>query len=193
MMFLTPEQISNVTGANLQNVEANWPLVCGALEWAEINRPLVQVGVAATIAIETGNFLPIKEKESKNPDSAVYKAQQRYYPSGYYGRGYVQLTWKYNYEAATRALGENLIDNPDLALQSDTAAKILAWFFKTRRLTNGGRLLYVACLNKDWPGVRLGVNGPGYQNDMKSLTRFMGYCDALAKIGRVAQGEALNG
>ncbi len=49
----------------------------------------------------------------------------RYYP--FYGRGYVQLTWKANYEKADRELELNgrLIANLDLALDPDIAAKIL--------------------------------------------------------------------
>ncbi|SEL93826.1 hypothetical protein SAMN04489760_10164 [Syntrophus gentianae] len=49
----------------------------------------------------------------------------RYYP--FYGRGYVQLTWKANYEKADRELELNgrLIANLDLALAPDIAAKIM--------------------------------------------------------------------
>ena len=41
------------------------------------------------------------------------------------GRGYVQLTGRRNYEKASRLLGCNLLANPDLAMDPDTAAKIL--------------------------------------------------------------------
>lgn len=49
----------------------------------------------------------------------------RYYP--FYGRGYVQLTWKTNYEKADRELKLNgrLNDKLDLALDPDIAAKIM--------------------------------------------------------------------
>lgn len=44
-----------------------------------------------------------------------------------YGRGFVQLTWDYNYEAMDKALGLNgaLIRNYDLALDPDIAARIM--------------------------------------------------------------------
>jgi putative chitinase len=43
----------------------------------------------------------------------------------YCGRGYVQLTWKNNYERAGAELGSDLGDNPDLALRPDIAARIM--------------------------------------------------------------------
>lgn len=56
--------------------------------------------------------------------------------NSYYGRGYVQLTWDYNYKKAGDALSIKLYDNPDLALHEPIAAKILVmgmvqgWFTK---------------------------------------------------------------
>ena len=49
----------------------------------------------------------------------------RYYP--FYGRGYVQLTWKANYERADKELelGGRLNGNLELALEPDIAAKIM--------------------------------------------------------------------
>jgi len=43
----------------------------------------------------------------------------------YFGRGYVQLTWRVNYARAGQKLGIDLIGNPDLALDRTVAASIL--------------------------------------------------------------------
>lgn len=43
----------------------------------------------------------------------------------YYGRGYVQLTWDYNYKKMGEIVGAVLLSNPDLAMQPDIAAKIM--------------------------------------------------------------------
>jgi hypothetical protein len=43
----------------------------------------------------------------------------------YAGRGYVQLTWKNNYIRATKECGVDLVNNPDLAMRPDIAAKIM--------------------------------------------------------------------
>ncbi len=57
----------------------------------------------------------------------------------YYGRGYVQLTWKSNYQVMGEALGVDLEHDPDKALQPDIAAQVLlhgmaAGSFTGRRL-----------------------------------------------------------
>jgi predicted chitinase len=184
MIYLTNEQVSNATKANAANVAANWPLVCRALEVEGINHPLVQVGVAATIAIETGSFVPLMEKRaSKDRQPSLWAAQERYWPSGYKGRGYVQLTWDYNYRDAGRELGIDLVGDPDLAMDPAVAGRVLAWFFKTR--PDGGRdrrLIHRACRDSDWEAVRRGINGSGYAADRAGLARYLGFCNALAKI-----------
>lgn len=61
-------------------------------------------------------------------------AGKPYGPTGFWGRGYVQLTWKDNYAKAGAALGFDLVGTPSLALHPDVAAKVmfegmsLGWF-----------------------------------------------------------------
>lgn len=43
----------------------------------------------------------------------------------YYGRGYVQLTWKRNYEQMGKLLGIDLVDNPEKAFDPDVAYMIM--------------------------------------------------------------------
>lgn len=43
----------------------------------------------------------------------------------YYGRGYVQLTWYENYAAMGLILGIDLLNNPELAMEPEIAAKIM--------------------------------------------------------------------
>jgi len=43
----------------------------------------------------------------------------------YCGRGYVQLTWKNNYKKAGDALGVDLVNHPDSALDPVVAAKVM--------------------------------------------------------------------
>ena len=52
-----------------------------------------------------------------------YLRSKRYYP--YIGRGYVQLTWKFNYEKFGKLLNIPLADNPALANEPETAWKVL--------------------------------------------------------------------
>jgi hypothetical protein len=43
----------------------------------------------------------------------------------YYGRGFVQLTWKANYETMGKLLGIDLVNKPDLALELAPATQIM--------------------------------------------------------------------
>lgn len=79
----------------------------------------------ATVYHETGHtFLPIEEygkgKGHKygEIDPVTHKA--------YYGRGYVQLTWKDNYKEFSIILKLDLVSNPELVLDPLTAYKIMS-------------------------------------------------------------------
>jgi predicted chitinase len=50
----------------------------------------------------------------------------------YKGRGYIQLTGRYNYKRAGEALGIPLEKNPELAEKPEVAAKIAVWFWQSR-------------------------------------------------------------
>jgi predicted chitinase len=146
----------------------------------------VQVGMAATIAIETGKFLPIEEGRAKNPDSELFKKQAKYWK--HKGRGYIQLTHERNYRSVGIAIGVDLIANPALALDPWIGAKIAAHYFKSHIVSpQDRRFLYQACMDADWEAIRRGVNGPKYYEDQATLQKFKGYCTALAategKIG----------
>jgi putative chitinase len=43
----------------------------------------------------------------------------------YCGRGYVQLTWRVNYERAGKEIGADLVASPDLAMTPENAARIM--------------------------------------------------------------------
>jgi predicted chitinase len=77
----------------------------------------------------------------------------------YFGRGLVQLTWKYNYEAAQKKFGQPLVTQPDLALNLDIAIKIMFWgmingIFTGKKLSN-----YFDGTKADWVNARRIING----------------------------------
>ncbi len=81
--------------------------------------------VLATVAHETAReFQPIKERLAK-PLTALWWKQKVYSP--YYGRGYVQLTWKANYLAEGERLdvGDMFVKNPDAVMEYNFAYEIL--------------------------------------------------------------------
>ena len=70
----------------------------------------------------------------------------------YHGRGYIQLTGRYNYTAYGKKLGVDLVNHPDKALDPKIASKVLVQYFQDRGLVT-------KAARGDWRGVRLGVNG----------------------------------
>lgn len=124
----------------------NWPLI--ELELAGQSKNSLACAIA-TIAIETAStFEPVREAFWLT--EAWRRANLRYYP--YYGRGYIQLTWDYNYLSAGQFAGIDLVTNPDKAMEPRTAAKIFAWYWKTRNLQESAD-------KKDWAEVRRRVQG----------------------------------
>lgn len=92
--------------------------------------------VLATAKHESGHsengtwveFVPVKEiKASKTKNPGIWKLQQRYWPSGYFGRGLVQTTWEENYRKIGNRLGvgEMFVQKPDLLLESQWAYEAL--------------------------------------------------------------------
>lgn len=53
----------------------------------------------------------------------------------YKGRGFIQLTGRYNYAKAGQALGLPLEAHPELAARPDVAAKVALWFWNNRVAT----------------------------------------------------------
>lgn len=147
------EKVAAACRAPAQNVCVAWPLVVDALHARGIGSRAVQVAAAATIAVETGDFLPKRERRAnaiRQPE--LYRLQERYYPTGYYGRGYVQLTWEGNYRTYGQMIGEDLLSQPDRALEPGVAARLLAAYFADRKIGPAAEA-------GDWPKVRKLVNG----------------------------------
>lgn len=105
----------------------------------------------AQCAHETGNFTTLEEMGSNRYLAKRY--DKKYNPAKakvlgnvklgdgvrYKGRGFIQLTGRYNYRKAGQALGLPLEQQPELVERPDVAAKVAVWFWKQRvqpRVTN---------------------------------------------------------
>ena len=78
----------------------------------------------ATIYHETGATMqPIREWGRGK--GLKYGIPDKITGKTYYGRGWVQLTWKANYRKMGELLGVDLVNDPDLALRPDIATEIL--------------------------------------------------------------------
>lgn len=100
----------------------------------------------------------------------------RYYP--YYGRGYPQLTWDFNYKKADDklGLGGTLLNNPDRALETDIAVKIAihgmteGWF-AGKKLSD-----YITLQSSDFVNARRIINGTDRKHD------YAAYAEAYDKL-----------
>jgi len=77
----------------------------------------------------------------------------------YYGRGFVQITWKGNYSTFEKLLHVPLVDNPDLALKPSVSAAIavrgmIGGLFTGKKLSD-----YFNANNCDWINARRIING----------------------------------
>ena len=77
----------------------------------------------------------------------------------YYGRGYVQLTWKYNYAAMGKVVKDDLVNHPELALRADYATKILFYGMMNGSFTSKKLSLYFNAATEDWKNARRIING----------------------------------
>ncbi len=143
--------------------------------------------VLATTRWETAHtFLPIKEKRfsrAKNPRE--WERQDRYWRTGFYGRGYVQITWEENYRKAGQKLTgtrlvingapvfvevETFVQNPDYVLNQEAAYAICSrgmregWFTgkKLGEFIRDGR-------PPDYVGARRVINGTDHAQDIAAL------------------------
>jgi hypothetical protein len=79
----------------------------------------------------------------------------------YYGRGFVQLTWKDNYQAVGRAIGldDELLFRPELALEPTTAYKIMSLGMRHGIFTGKKLADYINTEKCDYVNARRIING----------------------------------
>ncbi|MCL4850030.1 MAG: peptidoglycan-binding protein [Bryobacteraceae bacterium] len=153
----------------IDNIKHNLPFVLDALVNTElVDRKMVLMALS-TIRAETESFRPVSEGLSRFNSSPggrpfdLYDFRQDLGNQGppdgerYKGRGYIQLTGRFNYGNYGQLihLGSRLLEEPELANQPEIAASLLASFLKdkeipikqsllegdlrrARRLVNGG-------------------------------------------------------
>jgi len=105
--------------------------------------------IMATIQHETAaTYKPIAEYGG---------ARQRY--AHYYGRGYVQLTWKYNYEKYGTMLHQDFVNHPDLVMQPDVSLFIIVNGMKDGIFTGKKLSDYISGSRVDFVNARRIING----------------------------------
>jgi len=134
--------------------------------------------IIATVWHETGDtFKPVREAGwLRNYDRYLRtnKNTKRYYP--YYGRGFVQLTWDFNYAKFSEIMGIDLVANPDLALEFKNSLFILVYGMKNGTFTGEKLTDYFNESGSNFIGARRIINGR----------------DRAAKIARYAQNVRID-
>jgi hypothetical protein len=98
----------------------------------------------------------------------------------YYGRGYIQLTWKRNYQAMTSALALNgnndLVNHPERALDRDIAYAVMSCGM--RRGINGGPSLsnYIYHKQCDYRNARQIINLMDRADEIAAYARKYDLC-----------------
>ena len=148
-------------------------------EWGgDAKNPLYVAYMLATAWHETAHTMkPIEEYgkgKGKRYGSNVDINGSRY--TGlkhlYYGRGYVQLTWLTNYKNMGKVLGVDLVNKPELALDHNTASKIMIY----------------GMLNGSFTGKRLSTYlKKGTLEEFKQARRIINGMDKATNIAYQAQ------
>jgi hypothetical protein len=96
----------------------------------------------------------------------------------YCGRGFVQLTWKNNYQKMGAVLGQDLVGNPDLAMQPAIASKIMIVGMTATHLANtfsGVNLQrYFNDSSDDWVAARHIINGQDHAQEIADTAQDFG-------------------
>ena len=162
-MNVTIEQIAEILRyagkpAPAENIRTNWPLIEAELVARGMGSNDCLVAAIATVAVETGSFVPCKERGGIAYLTKLYEGRKdlgNVNPGDgalFRGRGDVQTTGRANYQKAKDETGIDFIANPDLALVPENAAKLFALFFRDHRVADAANA-------QQWELVRRRVNG----------------------------------
>jgi predicted chitinase len=125
------------------------------------------------------NFRPIQERRAASSQTELYNLQNRYWASGYFGRGFVQLTWKGNYQKMSRVLKVDFVNQPELAMEPTYAARILVYGMMKGSFTGLALGNFINEDGQDFYKARQVVNGldkagriAGYGNSLLQANSF---------------------
>lgn len=135
--------------------------------------------ILATVEHETNKtFEPVREAYWLDAKYGFERAEEirrtnriigRYFP--HYGRGYVQLTWDYNYAKYAELTGRDLVNHLDLAMEPDIAAFVLVHGMKTGGFTGKRLDQYINGSRCDFRRARKIVNGMDRARDIAAIAR----------------------
>ena len=104
------------------------------------------------------------------------------YKNVYYGRGYVQITWDYNYKSLGKELGmsDKLYIKPDLALEADIAYEITSLGMRNGSFTGKKLSDYITANKADYFNARRIINGTDHAQKIAEYAILIEYLLRLA-------------
>ncbi len=95
--------------------------------------------------------MPVKVKDKSGKE----------YTNVYYGRGYVQLTWKANYETMSQTLnlGDELVIHPEKALDAGIAYQVMSYGMRNGSFTGRKLSDFISGNQCDYKDSRKIING----------------------------------
>jgi predicted chitinase len=163
--------VAKITKSKKENVALALPLIFDALNARGILTPKTAVAAIATMAVEC-RFRCVREKasgEAYEGRKTLGNTQPGDGPK-YKGGGYLQLTGRRNYTYYGGALGYDLVNQPELSIVPEIAAKVFALYFFDRKI-------HTFANASNWRRVRKLVNG-GYN----AYDEFKRYVDELLPL-----------
>ncbi|HEX8394281.1 MAG TPA: glycoside hydrolase family 19 protein [Longimicrobium sp.] len=109
------------------------------------------------------------------------------YTNVYYGRGFVQLTWKGNYQQMGTTLKNRMLYEPDLALNPEIAYQVMSLGMRTGSFTGKKLANYIHDDVCDYVNARRIINGTD------QAQRIAGYAVKLEAILRASVVAAMPG
>lgn len=121
--------------------------------------------VLATAFWETARTMkPVREIGGEK-----YLRSKKYYP--FVGMGYVQLTWRENYQKASNKLGVDFVSNPKHLLDPVHATEILVQGMKEGWFTGKKLSDYITLQASDFVEARRVVNGKDRASDIARIAQ----------------------
>lgn len=156
--FYSAVRTSLFGGSLQQNEVDGCEAIINAFEAAGLKDDRWLAYMLATALHETARTMQPIEEYGKGK-GRKYGVPKPPFNKVYYGRGFVQLTWDFNYKKAENELHVPLMEKPELALESDVAADIMikgmteGWF-TGKKLSD-----YFHDSVADWVNARKIING----------------------------------
>jgi peptidoglycan L-alanyl-D-glutamate endopeptidase CwlK len=175
-------------GAPLGRIKAYRPLVLDAMAAQALHDRAMLLMALATIRAESAGFAPVDEGRSRHNTSPnghpfdLYDQRRDLGNTGppdgerYKGRGFVQLTGRFNYTLYAERTGETLVDEPARANEPAIAAALLALFLKDKEAQ-----IKQALLEHDLARARRLVNGGSH--GLAAFTDAWAIGEALTREG----------